>query len=75
MRELLEDARSATALPAPGVAHAIREAAGVHLTELADTLDVHRTTLYRWEAGESRPKNNKRRAAYAQALNELRRVL
>jgi DNA-binding transcriptional regulator YiaG len=42
-------------LAASGAARAIREAAGLSLTEAANSAEVHRLTIYRWEHGQRRP--------------------
>ncbi len=33
----------------------LREQAGLTTTQLADRLNVERTTVYKWESGENRP--------------------
>lgn len=38
-----------------GAARAIREAAGLSLSELARGADLHRSTVFRYEAGLRRP--------------------
>lgn len=34
---------------------ALREQVGLTTTQLADRLNVERTTVYKWESGENRP--------------------
>ena len=41
-----------------GAARAIREAAGLSLTEAADSAGVHRITVHRWEKGTRRPRGD-----------------
>lgn len=43
-------------LAATGAARIIRQEAGLSLTELAAAADVHRTTIFRWEHGQRRPR-------------------
>lgn len=69
---LVEELRAAR-LPAPTVARAIREAAGVPQTRMAEELSVHRLTVARWESGERHPRGTNR-IAYAQLLSELQKV-
>jgi len=68
---LLDEARAARRLPAPSLARAIREDAGISVARMASELGVHRATLSRWEAGENRPRGS-RRAAWATLLDNLR---
>lgn len=42
-------------LTASGAARAIRESAGLSLSEAATGAEVHRLTIYRWEHGQRRP--------------------
>jgi DNA-binding transcriptional regulator YiaG len=57
-------------MAALGTARAIREAAGLSLTELANEIDVHRTTIHRWEQGARRP-SGAGALRYLRALDEL----
>jgi len=41
-----------------GAARAIREAAALSLTEISASADVDRTTVWRWEHGERRPRGS-----------------
>lgn len=67
---LVEEVRRARRLPAPTIARAIREAAGVTQERLAAELGVHRVTLARWEAGAAHPRGSVR-AQYADLLAAL----
>lgn len=66
---LIEEVRSAR-LPAPGVARAVRQAAGISQERLAAEIGVHRVTLARWESGTSRPRGSVR-ARYTTLLEDL----
>jgi DNA-binding transcriptional regulator YiaG len=55
-----------------GTARAIREDAGLSLTELANEIDVHRTTIHRWEKGTRRPSGGGA-VRYLKALDKLSR--
>lgn len=68
---LIDEVRAAQSLPDPSVARLIRLSAGVSQERLARELGVHRTTLYRWEAGERRPRGNDR-VKYVALLRDLR---
>lgn len=68
---LVDEARAARRLPAPNLARAIRQDAGISVARLAQELGVHRATLARWEAGEHRPRGSKR-AAWATLLESIR---
>ncbi|MCU1530390.1 MAG: hypothetical protein JWP75_4153 [Frondihabitans sp.] len=67
---LLREVEAGRRLPAPAVARAIREAAGVAQSQIADELHVHRLTVGRWESGASKPRGNVR-IAYLQLLTDL----
>ena len=41
-----------------GAARAIRESAGLSLTEAAAGAEVHRITVHRWERGTRRPRGD-----------------
>lgn len=56
MSSLLDEVRTRPKLPAPGMAKAIRRAAGVTQARLAAELDVHPVTLSRWETGVRKPQ-------------------
>lgn len=71
MSHLLEEVRLSRSLPTPALARAIREAAGVSQTRIAQELGVHRLTVARWEAGSRSPRGA-HRVAYAALLNQLR---
>jgi len=43
-------------LASTGAARAIRQDAGLSLGEMAQDVGVHRSTLFRWEAGLRRPR-------------------
>ena len=55
-----------------GTARAIREDAGLSLTELANEIDVDRTTIHRWEKGTRRP-SGAGAIRYLKALDKLAR--
>jgi transcriptional regulator with XRE-family HTH domain len=71
--ELLEQVRSVRQLPPATERRRIREAAGVTQRALGRALGVGWTTIDRWESG-STPRDPERRAEYAHALEELRRL-
>ena len=73
MSALLEEVRQAFALPAPGVARQIREAAGVSRARLAAEIGVHEITVQRWETGLHAPHGDVRRV-YARLLADLDQV-
>ena len=73
MAHLVEQVRTARALPSPEMARAIRKAAHTSQVRLAEELGVHRMTVARWEAGTRRPRGALR-AAYASLLAELAQV-
>ncbi len=56
MSSLLDEVRTRPKLPAPGMAKAIRRAAGVTQARLAVELNVHPVTLSRWETGVRKPQ-------------------
>lgn len=70
--DLLDEVRAARRLPAPPMARAIRESAGVSQTRLAEELGVHRITVVRWEAGLSIPRGALR-IRYADLLASLQK--
>jgi len=70
MSALLEEVRESLALPRPGIARQIREAAGVSQARLAGELGVHELTVYRWESGARTPHGHLRRA-YSRLLAQL----
>jgi transcriptional regulator with XRE-family HTH domain len=43
-------------MAANGTARTIREAAGLSLSEMAREVEVDRSTIYRWECGQRRPR-------------------
>lgn len=69
MVEVAELAQGAT-LPPVAARRAIRLAAGVGQTELAEALGVSRWSLIRWETGRTEPMPEARRR-YAGALRAL----
>jgi DNA-binding transcriptional regulator YiaG len=69
--ELLERVRARRKLPVAAERRRIREQAGVSQRELAAALGVSWTAIQRWEQG-ARPRAHA--AAYARALEELKRV-
>jgi DNA-binding transcriptional regulator YiaG len=67
---LMHEVRARRTLPGPALARAIREAAGVSQSRLAEELGVDRVTVTRWEGGHRRPRGA-RAVAYAALLAEL----
>ena len=57
-------------LTASGAARAIRESAGLSLSEAEAESGVHRTTIWRWEAGERTP-HGEPAVRYLEFLDEL----
>jgi DNA-binding transcriptional regulator YiaG len=41
-----------------GTARAIRQAADLSLTEMGELVEVDRTTVWRWEMGQRRPRGD-----------------
>ncbi|TFD13854.1 XRE family transcriptional regulator [Cryobacterium sp. TMT1-2-2] len=70
MMNAIDEARARRALPAPALAKAIREGAGVSQSAIARTLGVNRMTVSRWEAGNNRP-SAEHLNAYADVLRAL----
>jgi len=70
--DLLEHLRAKRELPLPEERRRIREAAGASLREVARELGVSHTAVRRWETERSIPREA--RVAYAQLLEELRRL-
>lgn len=73
MRNELSRIAHVRALASIGEARRIREAANVSLRELAQEVDVHASTLSRWEAGEHRPRRSEA-LRWEAALARLQRV-
>jgi transcriptional regulator with XRE-family HTH domain len=71
--QLLERVRARRVLPVAAERRRIRKAAGVAQREMAEALGVSWTAIYRWEQG-SRPRRHEHEVAYADLLNELKRV-
>jgi transcriptional regulator with XRE-family HTH domain len=71
--ELLARVRARRVVPIAAERKRIREAAGVSQHELAKALGVSWTAIWRWEQG-SRPREHEHEVAYADLLNELKRV-
>lgn len=67
---VIDEARARRSLPAPALAKAIREAAGVSQSAIARSLGVTRMTVSRWEAGFCRP-SPEHLNAYADILRTL----
>jgi DNA-binding transcriptional regulator YiaG len=57
-------------LAATGAARAMREDAGLSLSELADAAQVHKVTVFRWEHGQRRPRGTAA-LRYLEVLDEL----
>jgi DNA-binding transcriptional regulator YiaG len=72
VQALVERVRARRHLPAPTERRAIRERAGVSLREAGAALGVSHAAVSRWERG-STPRQHA--AAYAQLLDELRRLI
>ena len=70
MGALLTEVREELALPDPGVAREIRQAAGVSQARLAAELGVAALTVARGEGGTRTPRGEMRRR-YARLLAEL----
>jgi DNA-binding transcriptional regulator YiaG len=69
--ELLERLRAKRALPPAAERKAIRKAAGATLRDVASEIGTSATSVFRWEQGA---KPGMHTAAYAQLLEELKRV-
>ena len=69
---LIDEVR-ARRLPSRQARRAIRLAAGVSQTRLAEELGVHRQTLIRWENGTHEPQGEPRER-YARLLDDLRQA-
>lgn len=67
---VIDETRARRELPAPTLARAIREAAGVSQSAIARDLGVTRMTVCRWESGRCRP-SIEHVAAYAEILRAL----
>lgn len=67
---VIDETRARRELPAPTLARAIREAAGVSQSAVARGLGVTRMTVCRWESGRCRP-SIEHLAAYAEILRAL----
>lgn len=72
-QSLVEQVRARRPLPPPRMARAIREAAGVSQTRLAQELGVDRMTVARWENG-SRSPSAAHREPYGALLTALQEV-
>jgi transcriptional regulator with XRE-family HTH domain len=69
---LIDEVR-ARRMPEPKVRREIRVAAGVSQVRMAEEIGVDRTTLIRWENGESQPRGDAG-ARYAKLLSDLHEV-
>lgn len=67
----VSDLRRLRRMCALGIARAVREGAGLSLTELGGATDVDRTTIHRWETGRRRPRPGPGASRYLQVLEEL----
>jgi len=67
-QELIRVRRLATT----GAARAMREDAGLSLSELAAAVQVHKVTIFRWEHGQRRPRGEAARR-YLEVLDGLAR--
>lgn len=61
-------------LPRPELRRALRLEAGLSLADLASRLDVHRSTISKWELGHREPRAANREA-YASLLAELKKAV
>lgn len=61
-------------LPTPALRRALREAADVSQSVLADYVGVSRAAISRWESGDRTPRGTNR-IAYVAALRELRELV
>jgi DNA-binding transcriptional regulator YiaG len=59
-------------LAATGAARAIREDAGLSLSEIADAAQVHKVSVCRWELGTRRPRGEAAER-YLRVLEDLGR--
>lgn len=71
--QLLEQVRARRVLPPAAERRRIRDDAHVSQHEMARALGVSWTAIYRWERG-SRPRQRAHEIAYADLLNDLKRV-
>jgi HTH-type transcriptional regulator/antitoxin MqsA len=69
---LIDEVR-AWRLPSVKTRRAIRLAAGVSQSRMAEELGVHRLTFVRWESGKHEPRGENRKQ-YAELLVSLRQV-
>ncbi|HEX7658508.1 MAG TPA: helix-turn-helix transcriptional regulator [Pseudonocardiaceae bacterium] len=70
---LIEEVKLAQRLPKPAEAKAIRIAAGVPVTRIAEELNVHRVSVTRWESGKRKPRGQLLHR-YVHLLDRLREV-
>ena len=71
---LASEVKEIRRLPAPSLARAIREAAGVSQARIASELGVTRVSVTRWEAGTRRPRG-RHALAYSALLRDLQAAL
>lgn len=69
---ILDEVRDRRDLPTPGMRRAIRESAGLSLTDVARVTGVSRQAVAAWEAGKATPARP-HLSAYAELLRELQR--
>jgi transcriptional regulator with XRE-family HTH domain len=69
---ILEVARDRRDLPAPSMRRAIRQSAGLSLTDVARAVGVSRQAVAAWETGKTTPASA-HVSAYAELLRELQR--
>jgi DNA-binding transcriptional regulator YiaG len=72
--ELTERIRLRRVLPTPDAARAIRKAAGVSLSDVADVLGVSRQAVSYWEQGARAPRG-RNRDEYVRVLRALRQAM
>ena len=71
---LVDEVRAIRGLPSPQLARMIRVSAGVSQKRLGAEIGVDRTTIIRWEAGQSKPRGEQR-VRYAEVLAALQKEL
>jgi DNA-binding transcriptional regulator YiaG len=74
MQALLEEVEAIRQLPSPALARAMREEARISRRRLAKELGTHEVTIWRWEAGVSRPRGQML-VDYARILAALKHQL
>jgi AcrR family transcriptional regulator len=70
-----EESAEVPALPEPAQRRALREAAGVPMTQIAAAVGVSGPTIYRAEAGTHRMRSAAAERRYRRVLTEIHRLL